>query len=87
MSIFNGRRKRIMLSLRRKNEMLLMPCVELNQSRREDVWFLDSRCSNHLCAKFSDVDEKFRQSVKHGNNFKMVVLGQGNIRLQIVGVY
>ena len=45
-----------------KEEMLLMSYVELNQSRREDVWFLDSGCSNHMCANkewFSDLDEEF----------------------------
>ena len=53
-----------------------MSYVELNQSRKEDVWFLDSGCSNHMCANkewFSDFDEEFQQSVKLGNNFKMTV--------------
>ena len=66
-----------------------MSYVELNQSRREDVWFLDSECSNHMCANkewFSDIDEKFRQSVKFENNFKMAVLGKDNIRLQVARV-
>uniref|UniRef100_A0A2N9FY74 Integrase catalytic domain-containing protein n=1 Tax=Fagus sylvatica TaxID=28930 RepID=A0A2N9FY74_FAGSY len=75
--------------LEEKEEMLLMSYVELNQSRREDVWFLDSGCSNHMCANkewFSDLDEEFRESVKLGNNSKMAVLGKGNIRLQIAGV-
>ena len=63
--------------------------MELNQSRREDVWFLDSGYNNHMCANkewFSDFDEKFQQSVKFGNNFKMAVLGKGNIRLQVAGI-
>ncbi|XP_010661213.1 uncharacterized protein LOC104881738 [Vitis vinifera] len=75
--------------LEEKEEMLLMSYVELNQSRREDVWFLDSGCSNHMCANkewFLDLDEEFRQSVKLGNNSKMAVLGKDNIRLQIAGV-
>ncbi|KAA8530650.1 hypothetical protein F0562_005416 [Nyssa sinensis] len=75
--------------LEEKEEMLLMSYVELNQSRREDVWFLDSGCSNHMCANkewFLDLDEEFQQSVKLGNNSKMAVLGKGNIRLQITGV-
>ncbi|RVW66685.1 Retrovirus-related Pol polyprotein from transposon TNT 1-94 [Vitis vinifera] len=69
--------------------MLLMSYVELNQSRKEDVWFLDSGCSNHMCGNklwFSDLDEEFRQSVKLGNNSKMTVLGKGNIRMQVAGV-
>ncbi|XP_068653841.1 uncharacterized protein [Aristolochia californica] len=75
--------------LEEKEEILLMSYVELNQSRREDIWFIDSGCSNHICANkewFSNLDEEFRQSVTLGNNSKMAVLGKGNIRLQIVGV-
>ena len=33
-----------------EEEILFMSYVELNQSRREDVWFLDSGCRNHMCA-------------------------------------
>ncbi|XP_068663053.1 uncharacterized protein [Aristolochia californica] len=75
--------------LEEKEEMLLMSYVELNQSRREDVWFIDSGCSNHMCANkewFLDLDEEFRQSVTLGNNSKMAVLGKRNIRMQIVEV-
>ena len=77
------------VELDEKEEMLLMSYVELNQSRKEDVWFLDSGCSNHMCGNklwFSDLDEEFRQSVKLGNNSKMTVLGKGNIRMQVAGV-
>lgn len=31
-----------------KEEMLLMSYVEMNEARREDVWFLDFGCSNHM---------------------------------------
>ena len=61
----------------------------LISQREKDVWFLDSRCSNHMCANkkwFSDLDEEFQHSEKLGNNSKMVVLGKDNIRLQIAGV-
>ncbi|KAI9194330.1 hypothetical protein LWI28_005134 [Acer negundo] len=69
--------------------MLLMSYVELNQSRREDVWFLYSGYSNHICGNkqwFSDLDKEFQQSVKLRNNSKIDVLGKGNIRLHIAGV-
>ena len=36
--------------LEEEEEMLLMLYVKLNQSRMEDVWFLDSGCNNHMCA-------------------------------------
>ncbi|KAA8532979.1 hypothetical protein F0562_032904 [Nyssa sinensis] len=40
-------------------EMLLMVYVDMNKANREDMWFLDSGCSNHMCGKkeyFSDFD-------------------------------
>ncbi|XP_028075418.1 uncharacterized protein LOC114277685 [Camellia sinensis] len=64
-------------------------CCKCHQLGREDVWFLDSGCSNHMCANkewFFDLDEEFWQLVKLENNSKMVVLGKGNIRLQIAGI-
>ena len=77
--------------LEEEEEILLMSFMEPNQSDEEveDVWFLDSGCSNHMCANkqwFSNLDEEFRQSVKLGNNSALDVLGKGNVRLQIAGV-
>ncbi|RVW39030.1 Retrovirus-related Pol polyprotein from transposon TNT 1-94 [Vitis vinifera] len=66
--------------------MLLMAYVDLNKTSREDTWFLDSGCSNHMCGKkdyFSDFDGTFRDSVKLGNNTSMSVLGKGNVRLKV----
>ena len=43
--------------------MLLMSYVELYKGRREDVWFLDSGCSNYMSGDrtmFNELDEKFR---------------------------
>jgi hypothetical protein len=45
-------------------EMLLMSYIKMNNSTaQENVWYLDSGCSNHMCgikSSFSDLDEKFR---------------------------
>ena len=46
-----------------EEEMLLMSYVELYKGRREDVWFLDSGCSNYMSGDrtmFNELDEKFR---------------------------
>jgi hypothetical protein len=70
-------------------EMLLMADVNCQNANRESVWFLDSRCSNHMCGKkeiFFDLDTKFRESVKLGNNSSMAVMGKGNIRLLVNGI-
>lgn len=69
-----------------EEEMLLMSYVDANKASKEDMWFLDSGCSNHMCAKkifFSDLDETFKETVRLGNNSSMRVMGKGNIRLQV----
>lgn len=63
--------------------MLLMAYVDLHNSKREEVWLLDSDCSNHMCGNkqwFLALDETFRQVVKLGNNMKMEVMGSGGER-------
>ncbi|GMP96106.1 hypothetical protein CsSME_00044899 [Camellia sinensis var. sinensis] len=68
--------------------MLLMAYVDMNKENEEALWFLDSGCSNHMCGKkeyFSDFDESFKDYVKLGNNSSMVVMGKGNVRLQVNG--
>lgn len=65
-----------------------MSYVDLNKANGEDMWFLDSGCSNNMCGKkeyFSDFDGSFRDSVKLGNNSSMVVMEKGNVRLQVNG--
>nr|DAD33143.1 TPA_asm: hypothetical protein HUJ06_011994 [Nelumbo nucifera] len=67
-----------------QEEMLLMAHVDMNKASSEDLWFLDSGCSNHMCGKkeyFSDLNENFRDSVKLGNNSSKAVMGRGNVRL------
>ncbi|RVW94543.1 hypothetical protein CK203_030771 [Vitis vinifera] len=71
-----------------EEEILFMSYVEVNNSKREDVWFLDSCCSNHMWGNrqwFSNIDEAFRHLVKLNNNTRMGVMGKGNIRLKING--
>jgi hypothetical protein len=69
-----------------KVEMLVMSVVEENEVGREDVWFLDSGYSNHMCGDktlFSNLSESFRQMLKLENNMKMSVMGKGNVKLQV----
>lgn len=35
--------------LEEEEKMLLMTYVVINETRRQDVWFLDSGNSNHMC--------------------------------------
>jgi transposase InsO family protein len=65
-----------------------MSFIEANNSKKVESWFLDSGCSNHMCGNkqwFYTIDEDFRNSVKLGNEFRMEVMGKGNIRLEING--
>ncbi|KAL6321248.1 hypothetical protein AAG906_016282 [Vitis piasezkii] len=60
-----------------EEEMFLMAYMDMNKADREDMWFLNSGCSNRMCGKkeyFSDFDKSFRDLVKLGNNSSMVGL-------------
>ncbi|GKE90248.1 retrovirus-related pol polyprotein from transposon TNT 1-94, partial [Tanacetum coccineum] len=66
--------------------LLLMAYVE--QVKTEEVWFLDSGCSNHMTGNkewFLELDVSFRQNVKLGNGNRMAVVGKGNVLLQVKG--
>jgi hypothetical protein len=69
--------------------MLLMASMENKESDKEEAWFLDSGCSNHMCGTkevFYDLDENFSETVKLGNNSSMVVKGKGYVRFQLNGI-
>lgn len=72
-----------------QEEMLLMAYVEDVGASREEIWFLDSGCSNHMCGNkvlFAEIDESFQHTVKLGNNTRMEVSGKGNVKLEVNGV-
>jgi len=75
--------------LNNEEEILLMSHVKLYDNNREDAWFLDSGCSNHMCGDkdmFYELNEEFRQLVKLGNNTRMTVLGKGKVKLFLDGM-
>ncbi|KAK7259271.1 hypothetical protein RIF29_24873 [Crotalaria pallida] len=70
-------------------EMLLMAYVKDKEVSKEEIWFLDSGCSNHMCDKmefFTDLDESFKTNVTLGDNSNMNVKGKGTVRLLINGI-
>lgn len=72
--------------LEEDKELLLMAYVEAN---REDVWFLDSGCSNHMTGNkewFYSLEGDFDRSVRLGNNMKMSVVAKESIRVQAEGI-
>lgn len=50
------------VELDESEKMLLMAYVESHGVTCDDVWFLDSVCSNHMCGdrSFYELDEEFR---------------------------
>lgn len=69
-----------------QEELLLMAHVEEKQSVRNDAWFLDSGCTNHICGNkgmFSSMEDVYKYSVKCGNNSRMNVFGKSSVRLVI----
>lgn len=70
-------------------ELLLMAYIKEHKETRDEIWFLDSGCSNHMSGNrlwFSDLDENFRQNVKLGNDSRITVMGKGSVRMQVNGI-
>ena len=48
----------------------------------QQLWYLDTGCNNHMCRlAFSDLDESFRSTVTFGDNFKVPIMGKGNVKI------
>jgi hypothetical protein len=72
----------------KEEEMLLMAYNDEVRNGKEEIWYIDSGCSNHMVGTkewFFDFDDEFRESVKLGNDSKMAVMGRGNVKLSIDG--
>ena len=85
----NAEKKVNFVEFNEEEELLLMAHVELRGSKMEDLWFLDSGCSNHMTGAkkwFSEIDESFGHSVKLGNNARMAVEGKGTIKVKVNGL-
>ena len=72
------------VEIEEKDEVIFMTYVELQGTKRRDVWFVDSGCSNHICgerSRFSSLDTSFTHNVKLGNNHKLMVGGKGAVKI------
>ncbi|XP_068479007.1 uncharacterized protein [Phaseolus vulgaris] len=61
---------------------LLMVCYASEET--QNLWYLDTGCSNHMCGDkkaFSELDESFRNTVKFSDNSIVSVMGKGNVTL------
>ncbi|KAK3033368.1 hypothetical protein RJ639_034418 [Escallonia herrerae] len=65
-------------------ENLFYACQSIME-HKNDVWFLDSGCSNHMAANknvFLDMDSTFKSHVKLGNGALVEAKGKGTIGVQ-----
>ncbi|KAG7588829.1 Zinc finger CCHC-type [Arabidopsis suecica] len=75
--------------LEENEEVMLVAYVELQETQRGDVLFVDSSCSNHMCgdrSMFSSMDATFTHNVKLGNNHKLEVSGKGVVKIMLKGI-
>ncbi|KAJ9563755.1 hypothetical protein OSB04_008915 [Centaurea solstitialis] len=72
-----------------EEQLLLMAYVDLKHGKKEEAWYFDSGCSNHMTGNkewFLEMDENFQQSVKLGNDTRLAVVGKGTVRLEVNGL-
>lgn len=72
-----------------QNELLLMAHTRCTNKKNPKVWYLDSRCSNHMSGYkdwFINLNEEFRITVKLEDDTRMQLMGKGNVKLKIDGV-
>ena len=54
------------------------------EEKSEDVWFLDSSCSNHMTGNitlFSMLDQSVKSQVTLGTDNKVSVMGKGEVNV------
>lgn len=71
-----------------REETCLLAKADLSSCAQKEVWFLGSGCSNLMVFTkewLFEFDDTFRDSVKHGDDSKMHVMGKGNSKLCIGG--
>ena len=58
--------------------------VQVNQELESDVWYVDTGCSNHMCASkslFSSLNKDFRSTMSFGDCFTVEIMGKGDINI------
>ena len=62
------------------HQNILFLTYNVTQECENDIWFLDSGCSNHMTGNkdlFSFIDNSIQFEVKLGNDYKVIVNGKG----------
>ena len=56
-----------------------------NEEAKENIWYLDTGSSNHMCGNkdlFSELDESFHSSARFGDNTKIEIMGKGKVPIR-----
>eukprot|EP00253_Pinus_taeda_P019347 PITA_19347 len=68
-----------------KNPKNVLLTCNIAQDKQEDVWFLDSGCSNHMTgniAMFANLDENVKSEVTPRTDSKIAVKGKGRVSIR-----
>eukprot|EP00253_Pinus_taeda_P014808 PITA_14808 len=68
-----------------KNSKNVLLTCNIAQDKQQDVWFLDSGCSNHMTgniAMFANLDEDVKSEVTTGTDSKIAVKGKGRVSIR-----
>eukprot|EP00253_Pinus_taeda_P005116 PITA_05116 len=68
-----------------KNSKNVLLTCNIAQDKQEDVWFLDSSCSNHMTgniAMFANMDEDVKSEVTTGTDTKIPIKGKGKVSIR-----
>ncbi|GMI66347.1 hypothetical protein HRI_000304000 [Hibiscus trionum] len=68
----------------KEEEISLLMACHGKEEIHQNLWYLDTGCSNHMCGDmmmFSELDEAFRSTVSFGDNSKVSVMGKGNVKI------
>lgn len=68
----------------KEEEVSLLMACHAKEEVHQNLWYLDTGCSNHMCgdkSMFSDLDESFRNTVTFGDNSKVSIMGKGSVKI------
>ncbi|XP_010269649.1 PREDICTED: uncharacterized protein LOC104606252 [Nelumbo nucifera] len=64
----------------------LLMVTATSETPNYHTWFLDTRCTNHMCDKkelFADLDESFRTKIKFADDSTISMMGKGHILINL----
>ncbi|XP_060670258.1 uncharacterized protein LOC107433446 [Ziziphus jujuba] len=67
----------------KEEEISLLMVSHIQEETNENLWYLDTGCSNHMCgvkSAFYDLDESFRNTIKFGDNSTVSVMVLGSFK-------